>query len=66
MIFVILKFKTYSFKIYGIWPQVSKQASKAANIHTNVRNAVQLEWGLLRLAPMNPRCNTSTQENRAR
>ena len=28
-----------------------KQASKQANIHTHVRNAVLLVWGSLRLAP---------------
>ena len=30
----------------------SKQASKQANIHTHVRNAVPLVWGSLRLAPI--------------
>ena len=42
-----IKIYTRSFKIYGIWPQASKQAS----IHTHVRNAVTLVWGSLRLAP---------------
>ena len=32
----------------------SKQASKQANIHTHVRNAVPLVWGSLRLAPIRP------------
>ena len=41
-----------SLKIYGIWPRASKQASKQANIHTHVRNAVPLVWGSLRLAPI--------------
>ena len=27
--------------------------SKQANIHTHMRNAVTLVWGLLRLAPIN-------------
>ena len=30
----------------------SKQASKQADIHTHVRNAVTLVWGSLRLAPI--------------
>ena len=30
----------------------SKQASKQANIHTHVSNAVPLVWGSLRLAPI--------------
>ena len=38
----------HSFKIYGIWLQASKQA----NIHTHVCNAVPLVWGLLRLTPI--------------
>ena len=43
-----------SFKIYGIWLQaIRKQASKQASIHTPVRNAVTLVWGLLSLAPIN-------------
>ena len=37
-----------AFKIYGIWPQASKQA----RIHTHFRNAVPLVWGSLRLAPI--------------
>ena len=37
-----------SFKIYGIWPQTRKQAS----IHTHMRNALTLLWGLLRVAPI--------------
>ena len=31
----------------------SKQASKQKYIHTHIRNAVTLVWGLLRLAPKN-------------
>ena len=37
-----------SIQIFGIWPQASKQA----DIHIHVRNAVTLVWGLLRLAPI--------------
>ena len=45
-----------SFKIYGKW---SVQASKQANIHTHVCNAVTLVWGSLRLAPITYcGCNT--------
>ena len=36
-----------SFKIYGIWPQASKQA----DTHTTSANAVTLVWGSLRLPP---------------
>ena len=42
-----------SFKIYGIWPQASKQASKQADIHRTFTNAVTLVCGSLRLAPIN-------------
>ena len=37
------------FKIYGIWPQ----ASKDVRMLTHFRNAVPLVWGSLRLAPIN-------------
>ena len=37
-----------AFKIYGIWPQASKQA----RMITHFRNAVLLVWGSLRLAPI--------------
>ena len=48
-LFVILKFNHAHLKstVYG-----RKQASKQANIHTHVRNAVPLVWGSLRLAPI--------------
>ena len=40
-----------SFEIYSKWSvQANKQASKQANIHTHVPNAVTLVWGSLRLA----------------
>ena len=50
-IFIMLKFKRAHFKIYGIWPQAIKQASKQASLHTHVCNAVMLVWGSLRLTP---------------
>ena len=34
----------------------SKQASKQANIHTHMHNAVTLVWGSLRLAPISKKC----------
>ena len=48
-VYVILKFKRahLKFTVYG-----RKEASKQANIHTHVRNAVPLVWGSLRLAPI--------------
>ena len=36
-----------------------KHASKQANIHTHMCNAVPLVWGLLRLAPINVEKSTS-------
>jgi len=45
----LLKCK-HAFKIYGIWPQARKQASK--HTHTSA-NAITLVWGSLRLAPIN-------------
>ena len=36
------------------------KASKQADIHTHVRNAVTLVWGSLRLAPINICSNTET------
>ena len=47
-VFIILKFNRAHL---GIWPQASKQASKQADIHTHVCNAVLLVWGSLRLSP---------------
>ena len=47
-IFVILKFKCAHLK-----NKRYVAASKQANIHTHVRNAVPLVWGSLRLAPIN-------------
>ena len=50
-IFIILKFKLAYLKF-----SVSGR-SKQASIHTHVRNAVTLVWGLLRLAPISsPLC----------
>ena len=48
-IFVILKFtRTHlKFTVYS-----HNQASKQANMHTHMRNAVPLVWGSLRLAPI--------------
>ena len=44
-VFVILKFN-HTHLIYG------PQASKQANTHTHVHNAVPLVWDLFRLAPI--------------
>ena len=51
-VFVILTFHHthLKFTVYG-----RKQTSQQANIHMHMRNAAQLVWGSLRLAPISPK-----------